>query len=131
MTAHKAQGKTLTHAVINLQNCSGTEAPYVMISRVTSLDELLILKGFPKSKIMCRQSQECRDEARRHEYLALQTIISTGTSTEAAEAEAIVKKMFISSPVDYVQMTRHSSWSRERPRMPTATISRLSPESGY
>jgi ATP-dependent exoDNAse (exonuclease V) alpha subunit len=48
MTAHKAQGKTLTHTVINLQNCSGTESPYVMISRVTSLDGLLILMGFSR-----------------------------------------------------------------------------------
>jgi hypothetical protein len=94
MTAHKAQGKTLSHAVINLENCSGTEAPYVMISRVTSLEGLLILKGFSRSKITCRQSQECRDEARRHQYLALQTIACTGTSTEASAAEADIRLMF-------------------------------------
>ncbi|KAJ7070381.1 hypothetical protein B0H15DRAFT_765219, partial [Mycena belliarum] len=73
ITAHKSQGKTLKHAVVNLRECSGTEAPYVMLSRVTSLDGLLILKSFPKSKITCRQSEEVRCEARRHQYLALQT----------------------------------------------------------
>ncbi len=34
MTAHKSQGQTLTHAVIDFQSCSGMEAPYVMASRV-------------------------------------------------------------------------------------------------
>ncbi|KAJ6521747.1 hypothetical protein B0H10DRAFT_1865144 [Mycena sp. CBHHK59/15] len=94
MTAHKSQGKTLTHTIINLQDCSGTESPYVMISRVTSLDGLLILKGFSKAKISCRQSEECRDEARRHEYLALQTIIRTGSAADAAAAEADLRQLF-------------------------------------
>lgn len=33
MTAHKAQGKTLSHTVVDLRDCSGTESPYVMLSR--------------------------------------------------------------------------------------------------
>ncbi|KAJ6484117.1 hypothetical protein C8R45DRAFT_767690, partial [Mycena sanguinolenta] len=73
ITAHKSQGKTLPHAVVNLRDCSGTESPYVMLSRVMSLDGLLILKNFPKSKITCRQSEDMRLEAQRHQLLALQT----------------------------------------------------------
>ncbi|KAJ7086527.1 hypothetical protein C8R44DRAFT_532727, partial [Mycena epipterygia] len=73
ITAHKAQGKTLPHTVVNLRGCSGTESPYVMLSRVTSLEGLLILKAFSKDRITCRQSEDCRNEARRHQYLALQT----------------------------------------------------------
>ncbi|KAJ6505075.1 hypothetical protein C8R45DRAFT_796059, partial [Mycena sanguinolenta] len=70
MTAHKSQGKTLQQTVVNLRHCSGTESPYVMISRVTSLDGLLILNSFSKDRITCRQSEEVRNEAKRHEILA-------------------------------------------------------------
>ncbi|KAJ6447543.1 hypothetical protein C8R45DRAFT_757228, partial [Mycena sanguinolenta] len=73
MTAHKSQGKTYSHAVVNLTECRGTESPYVMLSRVTSLEGLLILKPFPKSKITCRQSEDVRIEMRRQQYLSLQT----------------------------------------------------------
>ncbi|KAJ7649268.1 hypothetical protein B0H17DRAFT_846888, partial [Mycena rosella] len=69
MTAHKAQGKILKHTVVSLRDCS----VYVMLSRVTSLDGLLILNSFSKDRITCRQSQEVREEARRHQYLALRT----------------------------------------------------------
>lgn len=43
MTAHKAQGQSLPNIIIDLQSCQGTESPYVMVSRVTLLDGLLIL----------------------------------------------------------------------------------------
>lgn len=32
MTAHKAQGQTMTRAIIDLASCRGTQAPYVMVS---------------------------------------------------------------------------------------------------
>lgn len=44
MTAHKAQGQTLEKVVVDLECCRGTESPYVMISRVTSLNGLLLLQ---------------------------------------------------------------------------------------
>ena len=34
VTAHRSQGQTLSQAIIDLESCKGTEAPYVMISRV-------------------------------------------------------------------------------------------------
>jgi hypothetical protein len=43
MMTHKAQGKTLSQAVVDIESCKGTEAPYVMLSCVTSLSSLLIL----------------------------------------------------------------------------------------
>ncbi len=46
MTAHKAQGQTIEHAIIDLDNCRGTEPPYVMISRVKLLEGLLILRKY-------------------------------------------------------------------------------------
>ncbi|KAJ6522575.1 hypothetical protein B0H19DRAFT_969754 [Mycena capillaripes] len=88
MTAHKSQGKTLENTVVNLRQCKGTEAPYVMISRVTSLDGLLILNSFSKDRITCRQSEDVRNEATRHRILALNTIAETGSREEAAEARS-------------------------------------------
>ncbi|KAJ3765259.1 hypothetical protein FB446DRAFT_624658, partial [Lentinula raphanica] len=73
MTAHKAQGGTYDRVVLDLESCSGTERPYVMISRVKSLDGLVILRPFLRSKIMSRQSQDVRNEIRRLEDLHIST----------------------------------------------------------
>lgn len=35
MTTHKAQGQTMKRFIVDLANCVGTEAPYVMVSRAT------------------------------------------------------------------------------------------------
>ncbi|KZV98821.1 hypothetical protein EXIGLDRAFT_581197, partial [Exidia glandulosa HHB12029] len=73
MTAHKAQGETMESAVIDLQSCKGSEAPYVMASRVKSLAGLLVLRPFEYSKISCRNSQDLREELNRLDVLARQT----------------------------------------------------------
>ncbi|KZV97596.1 hypothetical protein EXIGLDRAFT_581814, partial [Exidia glandulosa HHB12029] len=65
MTTHKAQGETMESAIVDLQGCRGSEAPYVMVSRVKSLQGLLILRPFAFSKISCRNSQELRLELDR------------------------------------------------------------------
>ena len=62
MTAHKAQGQTFRKVIIDLESCRGTESPYVMVSHVTSLKGLLILRPFKFSKIKCHQSQTTREE---------------------------------------------------------------------
>ena len=74
MTAHKAQGQTLKKVIIDLENCRGTESPYVMVSRVTLLEGLLILRPFRSSKIKCRQSEDVRKEFKRLDGLKLLTI---------------------------------------------------------
>ncbi|KAJ3927247.1 MAG: hypothetical protein NXY57DRAFT_863682, partial [Lentinula lateritia] len=70
MTAHKAQGQTLSTAVVDFESCRGTEAPYVMALRVKSIDGLLILRPFQLKKIQCRQSEDSRKEHARLDYLA-------------------------------------------------------------
>jgi len=40
MTAHKAQGQTMGKVVVDLAGCSGTEQPYVMVLRSTSIEGL-------------------------------------------------------------------------------------------
>ncbi|KAF9005689.1 hypothetical protein BDQ17DRAFT_1353580 [Cyathus striatus] len=69
MTAHKAQGKTLEKVIVDLQSCRGTEAPYVMVSRVKSLAGLAILRPFSQAKISSRQSQDVRTETKRLDIL--------------------------------------------------------------
>ena len=88
MTAHKAQGLTLPHVVIDLANCRGTEPPYVMISRCQSLDGLLIIRPYAMSKIACRRSQEARNEFLRLDLLRWQSIAVHGTPEEQQLARA-------------------------------------------
>ncbi|KAF9053998.1 hypothetical protein BDP27DRAFT_1146671, partial [Rhodocollybia butyracea] len=73
MTTYKAQGQTLSSVVVDLQSCTGTEAPYVMVSCVTSLEGLLVLRPFAKNKIQSRQSEDARREFRRLDILRLET----------------------------------------------------------
>ncbi|KAJ7168754.1 hypothetical protein C8R46DRAFT_853884, partial [Mycena filopes] len=73
ITAHKAQGKTLQACVVNFSSCKGSKSPYVMVSRVTSLEGLVILTPFSKDKICCRQNEDVCLEFRRLGYLALKT----------------------------------------------------------
>ncbi|KAI1782872.1 hypothetical protein LXA43DRAFT_851758, partial [Ganoderma leucocontextum] len=65
LTAHKAQGQTFNRVIVDLESCTGTEAPYVMLSRAISLEGILILRPFNKKKIRCRQSEDLRKECRR------------------------------------------------------------------
>ena len=82
MTVHKAQGLTLPHVIVDLASCKGTESPYVMASRSTSLDGLLIVRPFDISKITCHRSQEARDEFDRLDVVRWQTIVVHGTLHE-------------------------------------------------
>jgi PIF1-like helicase len=87
ITAHKAQGKTLAYCVVNFTGCRGTESPYVMVSRATSLEGLVILTPFSKSKICCRQSEDTRKEFLRLKLLALETVVRHGTADEVVVAK--------------------------------------------
>ncbi|KAG1743058.1 hypothetical protein EDB19DRAFT_583046 [Suillus lakei] len=83
MSTHKAQGQTLQRVIIDLEGCAGTEAPYVMLSRVTSLEGRLILRPFNQKKISCRRSEDSCIEDKRQQILALQTIADTGERMSA------------------------------------------------
>lgn len=86
ITAHKSQGQTFSHVIVDLESCSGTEAPYVMLSRAKSLDGVIILRPFHMKKITCNQSQDIRREVDRLNILALKTIVAHGTPAEARAA---------------------------------------------
>lgn len=97
ITAHKSQGQTLERVIIDLNKCSGTESAYVMISRAKSLDGIIILRPFNKSKISCNRSERVRNEFIRLEILRLQTIINVGTHDERIQAEKILQLCNISA----------------------------------
>ncbi|KAJ7751381.1 hypothetical protein B0H16DRAFT_1318188 [Mycena metata] len=98
ITAHKAQGKTLDACVVNFTGCRGSESPYVMVSRATSLEGLVILTPFPKDKICCRQNEDLRLEFRRLRFHALRTIEKYGTRQEAARASGEIQAEFNGGP---------------------------------
>lgn len=64
-TAHKAQGQTMPMVIVDLNNCQGTETPYVMVSRVQSLEGLLILHPFKMDVITKWPPKEYRKETKR------------------------------------------------------------------
>lgn len=49
--------------------CSGTVQPYVMVSRCTSIEVLLILRDLDFGVIIIRHSQDSRNEFTRSELL--------------------------------------------------------------
>ncbi|TDL19354.1 hypothetical protein BD410DRAFT_727336 [Rickenella mellea] len=69
LTDYKAQGKTMQRVIVDLESCRGSQSPYVMLSRATSLDGLLILRPFRRSRICCRVSDDLRVENQRLRYL--------------------------------------------------------------
>lgn len=86
MTEFKAQGKTLPGAIIDLVDCVGSQAPYVMLSRVTNLQNLFILRSFGHSKIRCHLSEDLRIEDLRLEELALHTEINLSMGESKRES---------------------------------------------
>ncbi|KAJ7046071.1 hypothetical protein C8F04DRAFT_1322654 [Mycena alexandri] len=74
-----------------------------MVSRATSLEGLVILTPFDKSKICCRQNEDLRLEFRRLGYLSLKTIVQYGAPAEAARASKDIKALFNASAVDVTE----------------------------
>ncbi|EJD40478.1 hypothetical protein AURDEDRAFT_46261, partial [Auricularia subglabra TFB-10046 SS5] len=70
MTTHKAQGETMQWAIIDLESCRGSESPYVMASRVKSLQGLAVLRPFGIERIQSRNSEDLRKELSRLNNLA-------------------------------------------------------------
>jgi hypothetical protein len=85
ITDYKAQGKTLPYVIIDLQSCHNIQSAYVMISRATSLDGLLILRPFQPKKVQCHVSQEFRRDSLRLHILSLKTILRTPSQWEKHE----------------------------------------------
>lgn len=59
----------------------------MMMSRATSLDGVLILRPFSKTKICCRQSGDICKEVNRLNILKLKTTAEFGTDAEGTTAQ--------------------------------------------
>ena len=78
ITVYKTQGKTMERVIVDLASCSGTEQPYVMISRAMSLDGLMVLRDFQAHQIKKRRSEELQKEFSRLLHLKWRTIARYG-----------------------------------------------------
>lgn len=68
-TDFKGQGRTLRRAIVDIATARG-QGVYVMLSRVTSLSGLLILRWFPPNKIYQRLPEDLRSELHRIHQLS-------------------------------------------------------------
>ena len=76
----------MERVIADLVGCSGTEPPYVMVSRATSLDGLIVLRDFDPRQITKRRSEESRNEFSRLMRLKWETILKCGNAEELEEA---------------------------------------------
>jgi len=91
MTVYKAQGQTMEWVIVDLAGCAGTEPPYVMVSRATSLNGLLVLRDFDARAITKRRSEDLRKELNR---IMLQKWLTTAkyrNNSEIREAERMIE----------------------------------------
>lgn len=84
-TDYKSQGRSLQKCIIDLTTTRG-QGVYVMLSRVTSLQGLLIFRWFPPSQLFQRPSQELRQELRRLDDLSCATATALGDPFSALHA---------------------------------------------
>ncbi|KAJ8473925.1 hypothetical protein ONZ51_g7564 [Trametes cubensis] len=68
-TDYKSQGRSLTTAIVDLKSAKSLQGVYVMLSRLRSLQGLLLLRSVTPGKVCMRLSQELRDELSRIDVL--------------------------------------------------------------
>lgn len=103
MTAHRAQGQSMERVIVDIESCRpGSEAPYVMISRATSLDGLRIFRPFTMDHIRYRRSEDIQVEEHRLGTLALSTLIKHGSTEQklAAQSELESRRSLVQVAID-------------------------------
>lgn len=68
-TDYKSQGRSLDSAIVDPASASTLQGVYVMLSRLRTLDGLVILRPFNSAKLEQRLSQELRKELKRLDEL--------------------------------------------------------------
>ncbi|KAJ3009702.1 hypothetical protein NUW54_g2705 [Trametes sanguinea] len=129
MTAHKAQGQTFSRVIIDLESCKGTEAPYVMLSRATTLKGVVILRPFAASKLRCRVSEDLRRENLRLRLLALKTIVQHPRSDrERSQARAQMEAEYSREAIEVMTGVPESYRPRGDPQEGSSIIIERSSE---
>ncbi|KAJ7739459.1 hypothetical protein DFH07DRAFT_965749 [Mycena maculata] len=119
---------------MDLESTTGTESPYVMLSRATSLAGVYILRPFKQKVIQRRPSQDVREEFRRMDMLYHQTIMRHGTVAEAAEAQRYLLDSFSAQALPDLDETVEESKGddarqlRHMQRMNSRLIAEASPQ---
>lgn len=83
----------MNRVIVDLTGCTGTEPPYVMVSRATSLDGLVVLRDFDAQQITKRRSEDLRKEFTHLTLLKWQTILNHGCGAESEEAKQMIEKL--------------------------------------
>ena len=85
----------MNRVIVDLKGCTGTEPPYVMVSRATSLDGLVVLRDFDAHQITKRRSEDLilRKEFSRLTLLKWQTIVNHGCGAEIGEVKLMVREL--------------------------------------
>lgn len=117
MTVWKAQGRTLSHAIIDLESASDTASAYVMLSRVKSMHGLTILRAFKPARIQTHARQDVRHEVKRIEWLALKT--------RQANTDDIELQHSLQLEIDKIQRDM-SKVGEERPPSRSPPVQRIS-----
>ncbi len=102
LTDYKAQGKTMKQVIVDIESCHGSQSPYVMLLRATSLNGLRILRPFDRSKLQCHLSQSLRkEEARlRKLFRSTQQLFSMATEPhESGNAEDTVTNQIVQTTI--------------------------------
>ena len=127
ITDYKSQGKTLEHVIVDIQSSRIIQSIYVMVSRATSLDGLVILRPFDPKKVRAHAPQSLRDELVQLETLSYHTILAS--SSESARHEWTERALTaqptqggkrkrletFEDPLDYGQPTKKAHVIRDVP----------------
>ncbi|KAF8328582.1 uncharacterized protein EI90DRAFT_2883210, partial [Cantharellus anzutake] len=73
ITDYKSQGRTLPKVIIDLESARSIQSAYVMLSRATALENLLILRPFNSRCIICHMNGDLRKELSRLQLLECDT----------------------------------------------------------
>ncbi len=82
MTDYKAQGKTMPLVVVDLESCRSRQSAYVMLSRATSMESLLVLRPFKRSRLTTDFSEDLKKETMRLKSLSNITICKFKASVD-------------------------------------------------
>ncbi len=74
MTDYKAQGKTMPLVIVDLESSRSRQSAYVMLSRATSLENLLVLRPFKRSRLTKDFSEDLKKETERLNRLSSATL---------------------------------------------------------
>ncbi|KAJ3559445.1 hypothetical protein NM688_g341 [Phlebia brevispora] len=86
-TCHRVQGQTFDRVIVDLEGCSGSEAPYVMLSRARSLEGVAILRPFSLKRITRRPAKTLCEENTRLNKICEMTKSQRGVGQEVEVTE--------------------------------------------